>query len=214
MKAVRVSAASGAISNPRASIWQGALQESLELMPTPLGLVENISPYLALSDDHGQVERLQIAALHNGETIALKLTWPVKTPSRTLSDLDQFSDGAAVIFPLAQGASAITMGASGKPTNAWHWKANETEPYDVVAEGFSTSQRRAAATSGLSASAFYADGVWRLVFSRPLSVGPGMINFVPGTATGIALAIWAGENRERSGRKSFSGEFTPLQIAT
>ena len=38
-------------------------------------------------------------------------------------DLDSFVDGVAVMFPTVSGASAVTMGATGKPVNAWYWKA-------------------------------------------------------------------------------------------
>lgn len=213
MKAPRVIAASVAMLDPAAAVWAGVPEETVALAPTPLAMVNEASPFLALSNDHGRIDRMQVAALHNGDVIAVRLSWAAPAPSDTIRDLDQFTDGVAALFPLAAGASAVTMGAAGKPTNAWHWKAGEPQPYDLVAEGFGTSQRRNAELTGLTVTAKHANGRWEVVFRRPLSGGREAVRFVPGQTTGIAFAVWDGGNRERSGRKSFSGEFMPLEVA-
>jgi ethylbenzene hydroxylase subunit gamma/complex iron-sulfur molybdoenzyme family reductase subunit gamma len=213
MKVVSVKAANSAVLDADAAVWGKALLESVPLVPTPLALVKEVSPFLALSDDHGRVDRLQVAAIHNGEVIALRLSWAVAAPGDKIRDLNEFTDGVAALFPLAKDASAITMGSAGKPTNAWYWKAGKQEPYDVVAEGFGTSERRSAGTSGLAVTSKFANGRWNVVFRRPLSGDRSSVRFVPGETSGIAFAVWSGDNRERSGRKSFSGEFMPFDIA-
>lgn len=214
MKVVKVSAANSTLSDPGAAVWNGIPGEAVALAPAPVALTRDVSAFLALSADHGRVRAVQVAALHNGEAIALRLSWAVAEPSDAIRDLDQFVDGAAALFPLARDANAMTMGAAGKPTNAWYWKAGKRDPYDVIAEGFGTSDRRAPEATGLSVSAGYAGGRWQVIFRRPLSGAGNSITFVPGKSTAIAFAVWEGRNRDRSGRKSVSGEFMPLHVGT
>ena len=40
----------------------------------------------------------------------------------------------------------------------------------------------------------------------------GRLRLEPGGSTKIAFAVWSGGNAERSGRKSFSGEFVDFEI--
>ena len=103
------------------------------------------------------------------------------------------------------------MGSKGAPVNAWLWKADEPEPFDVVAEGYATSQRRTAEASGLKASAAHARGHWVLVLQRPLVVDGVFVSLAGDEDVGIALAIWEGANKERAAQKSVSGDFVPLE---
>lgn len=213
MKAARVKVASAVLADPAARPWARAASETLRMVPTPLALVREVSPFLAGSSDHGQVTELSVALLHNGEALALRLSWAAPKPVNSLVDLDRFVDGVAAIFPLAEGASAVTMGSPGRPANAWYWKAGADAAWDVIAEGYGTSRRSAGAALGLSARAVHDDGHWQVVLQRPLDAGAGHVRFTPGGSGGIAFAVWSGDNRERSGRKSFSGEFLPLELA-
>lgn len=213
MKVFKVSAAAAALADPFSPLWASAVTERVSMMPTPLAMVDEVSPFLAISNDHGSVEEIDVAMLHDGRTLALRLSWAKPMAAAKIDDLDRFVDAVAVIFPLAKSASAMTMGAPGQPTNAWYWKAGAARPFDVIAEGFGSSQRHDGVMSGLNAQAAYADGRWHVVFQRLLDAGRGKARFVPGKKTGIAFAIWDGHNRERSGRKSFSGEFAALEIA-
>lgn len=89
----------------------------------------------------------------------------------------------------------------------------EKEPYDVFAEGYATSKRRSAESSGLKASGFYQEGNWVVVVQRPMKAsGPGFVPIEPGVDTSIAFAVWEGSNRERSAQKAVSGEFVRLSI--
>lgn len=212
MRAQRISGAITALADPASPQWQGIERETVALVATPLALVRETSPFLALSDDHGRVQRLEARAAHDGTAIALHLSWDAAEPSTAVRDLDQFVDGIAAMFPLAAGAPAISMGAPGKPVNAWHWKAGAPAPYDVLATGYGTTRRERTAAHALHAQVLHADGKWQVVFWRALDAGADRVRFRPGASTGIAFAVWSGANRERSGRKSFSGEFAPLEI--
>lgn len=210
MKAKRIDASNDALLDAASPVWAGAGGESVSMAPTPLMLVKEVSPFLALSQDHGAVTSLRAAALHNGGMLAIRLQWTAPKHDRIV-DLDSFVDGAAVMFPVVRGAPAATMGARGKPTNAWYWKANTPAPYEVVAEGFASVQRLAG-RSDLKAAAHYRDGQWNLVLGRSLGKADGLVKLEAGGSTKIAFAVWSGGNSERSGRKSFSGEFVDFEI--
>jgi DMSO reductase family type II enzyme heme b subunit len=118
------------------------------------------------------------------------------------------------MFPLLENANPITMGDAQQPVNVWLWKADRDEPFDVIARGYSTSQRRPASSSRLAARAAYRDGGWNLVFQRPLDrPGSGeFARFAPGRPSKIAFAVWEGSNAERAGQKAISGAFLDLEL--
>lgn len=212
MKAKRVTASDPALLDPHASIWTTAEGTGFSMIPTPLAMVEEWSPFLALSEGHGAVGRLQADAIHNGKSMAIRLRWK-STQHDGLTDLDSFVDAVAVLFPVGKGAVAMTMGSDGNPVNAWYWKAGAKDPYEVVAEGFRSVRRLKDPASDLTVAAQYANGEWNVVFRRAFAAGQGLAQLSPGASSKIAFAAWNGGNSERSGRKSFSGEFVDFQIA-
>lgn len=213
MKAYRVTASSTELLDPQGSIWKTAAVETASMVPAPLGMVAEISPYLAAQPaDYGRIDQVQLGALHNNEVLSIRLSWK-NARNDTLKDLNSFVDAVAVLFPLSGDAPAVTMGRKGAPVNAWYWKANHAEtPYEVMAEGWGSSERRPGKASGLVARAVHADGKWTVVLQRALSAGQDHVEFTAGMPSRIALAVWNGTDRERSGRKSFSGEFTVFDI--
>lgn len=212
MKAKRIAANDDVLLDVGASIWGGAEVTDFSMWPTPLSMVAETSPFLARSEDHGVIKNLRAAAVHNGNMIALRLNWAAEKHDK-LGDLDSFVDGVAVLFPTVRGAPAATMGAKGKPTNAWYWKANAIDPFEVVAEGFASVQRLKDKTaSDLKVAARHQDGEWNVILRRSLVARDGLVKFKPGGGAKIAFAVWSGGNAERSGRKSFSGEFVDFEI--
>lgn len=214
MKAYRIAASNAELLDPRGAKWGNVPAETITLAPTPIAaLAGKVSPFLAVdSTDHGKIDSVRVSIAHNGEALAVRLSWTCGRHD-AIKDLNEFVDGTAVLFPMSAAANAVTMGAKGAPVNAWYWKANHPqEPYDVIAEGFGSSERRSAKISGLMSKADYADGAWTVVLCRPLSAGRGHARFIPGKPSRIAMAVWDGGNLERSGRKSFSGEFVTLDI--
>lgn len=214
MKAYRVKASNSELLDPNGSVWRTGRPEEFPLVPTPLKgnpAIVAVSPFIAESTDHGTVRSLKAAALHNGEAIAFRLTWAASGRDKII-DLDQFVDGAGVMFPVAKDANAVTMGSPGKPVNIWYWKGDMNgDAFDVVAEGYGTSERRPGSKTKLQSSAVFKDGMWSLVLIRPLSAKDGT-QFSAGATSGIAFAAWDGANNERAGRKSFSGAFNTLEI--
>lgn len=215
MKIVRVQADAVTLLDPGAGVWGGIEPQDFPLVPTPLKgnpAIEKISPFIAQSTDHGVVRGLRVAGAHNGKVVALRLSWAADRHDK-IADLDQFVDGVAVMFPLAANASAVTMGAKGAPVNAWYWKADrEEQPFDVVAEGYGTSVRRSGKEAQLRSRGAHEDGHWHVVLARPLDIGNAYARFVPGESAKLAFGVWDGGNRERAGRKSFSGDFVLVPV--
>jgi DMSO reductase family type II enzyme heme b subunit len=204
------------LADGRARAWSGVEEVQVKLVPSPIALTASVSPYMSKSIGHGKVDLLSVRMTHNGSVLSIRLSWPDPDKDDELGDLDQFADAVAVIFPIRPGATAMTMGSPDKPVNAWFWKADESDPFDVYAEGYSTSERRQASVSGLTGNGFYDNGRWTVVFQRAMR--PGEVSgeqFVlldQDLDNSIAFAVWEGSNKERSGQKSVSGEFTGLSV--
>ncbi len=215
MKISRATVSSEALLNPDADAWNKAPAREFPMVPAPLygnPMIEHVSPFIAKSTDHGTVKKLAAAGLHNGEVLAIRLSWSSEKHDKIV-DLDEFVDGVAVMFPLSANASAITMGAKDQPVNAWYWKGNlEDVGFDVVAEGYGTSARQGGEASHVRTGTSHKDGSWRVVLSRPLDVGQDRARFLPGKPIKVAFAVWDGGNRERAGRKSFSGDFVAAEL--
>ena len=203
------------LMDPQSSKWKQVEAQELSLIPAPLGMVKDLSPFMALSEDHGKVRNIRVQILHNGKALSVRLSWANETKNDAIVDLDEFSDGVAVMFPLTAGANAITMGDENNPVNAWLWKADVEEPYDVLAHGYSTSKRRPGKQLGLRVSSVYDDGRWTVVFQRQLRsnlISTKLVNFAPNKTIGFAVAVWDGGNQERAGQKSMLPMWEPLQI--
>lgn len=210
----KISTPGETLLNPAASGWAKHKPLTIGLLPTPIEIVEEKSPYLAkTTGDHGHIKAIDVAAVHDEQSVWLRLSWVDPTKNDRLTDLDKFSDAVAVLFSLSADALAVTMGAPGAPVNAWYRQLHRNAAYDVIAEGFGSSVRRPGKETGLLSQGAYADGRWSLVFQRPLVLnGQQAINFAAGRKVDIAFAVWDGGNAERSGKKAFSGDFINMRL--
>ena len=215
MKLSFIKAANEQLLNPFAKEWSGVEAHPVELYQTPIAMVQHLSPFMALSETHGKIRSLTFKMAHNEKTANIYVSWKDETRDDKIEDLDQFIDSVAVMFPLTESANSMTMGDAENPVNAWFWRADKAEPYDVLAHGFGTSQRRAGSLSSLSVASQYKQGRWYVVFQRRLRtnlLSSGHVGFKPGSISGIAFAVWDGANKERSAQKSFSGQWLPFEI--
>jgi len=213
MRISRVDTPSAALLDADASAWTRLRPHRIALMPAPVAMAAGVSPQLSLSVDHGKVPSLSTRMAHDGETLSIRLSWQDGQRDDAIGDLDRFVDAAAVMFPLAGNPNPLTMGDEAAPVNAWFWKADRAEPFDVVARGYSTSQRRPAAASGLVARGIHRAREWALVFQRPLRpAGADFAAFQADGSARIAFAVWEGSNADRSGQKAVSAEFLGLKL--
>ena len=76
----------------------------------------------------GAVQGVQVRALHDGRSLALRLTWKNDRADSTVG-INKFRDSCAVMFPAdPDDLPAITMGEAGKPVIVWQWKPDWENP--------------------------------------------------------------------------------------
>lgn len=198
---------------PTGDGWAPLPATTYDLAPTPTGAVDS-SKYVMDTVERaeiGAVDAVTAAGVHDGERVALGLSWDDHSRDDAVTDGTEFVDKVAVAFPLAEGASVMTMGSERAPVNAWYWRADRAGPYDVLAEGYGDVQRREPTASGLTAAATYRDGRWHVTFERALAADGRYYDFTADPHA-VAVAVWEGSNGERGPLKAFSGEFGALEL--
>ena len=199
---------------PDADVWLHGKTEQIGLTGVPT----SIQPTAFIANSWagktvGTVTSLLFCALHNGDSIALRLEWADPSEDRGIDDNDRFPDGAAVIFPFKDDAPLISMGSPEQPVNAWHWRADRGgEARNNTAKGIGSTRVTKGAL--IRTAARYHDGRWQLVFLRALRRNgvDSTIQLAPGQTTQIAFAVWEGSNGERGGLKSFTPQWLELSI--
>lgn len=198
---------------PSATGWKVAKREMLKLIGTPLALQPTAAIQVAWAKRRiGAVDRVEVAVLHDGARLAFRLEWPDATENLEVNDTSAFSDAAAVLLDVKPGATLISMGAPGLPVDAWYWRADDANAFEVVAEGIGSTRMLEAAP--VTARALWKGGSWQVVISRPLRVSSSesLAQLEPGRTTPFAVAVWEGSNGERAGIKAFSGEWRELVL--
>ena len=202
-----------ALLDPEGPPWRKLRSASLALTGTPLGLQPTGAIRVAWTGKRiGAVDRVAVAAVHQGEFLAFRLEWRDPTESRAILDTPSFPDAAAVLLPSTPGSSAVTMGAPGAAVNAWYWRADEEHGRHVVAEGIGSS--RTLDLELVRGRGTWKEGSWRVVIARSLRVAGAepVAQLAPGARTGFAVAVWEGSNGERAGIKAFSGDWRELRL--
>jgi hypothetical protein len=101
-------------TDPSADLWR-----STTAVTVPLS-AQNISKPISLETHTREV----IArALQNESHIAVMLEWDDKTQNDSVVRVQDFSDMAALQFPLIEGQPFFCMGQEGGDVNIWTWKA-------------------------------------------------------------------------------------------
>ncbi len=198
---------------PSAAGWQAARAETLRLVGTPLALQPTAAIQVAWAKRKiGVVDRVEVAALHDGARLAFRLDWPDATENREVTDTVTFADAAAVLLEVKPGAPLITMGAPGLPVNAWYWRADEAQGREVVAEGIGTS--RTVGTPLVTSRGLWKGGRWHVVIARALreTSHEPVAQLEAGRTTPFAVAVWEGSNGERAGIKAYSGPWRELAL--
>ncbi|MEM0204035.1 MAG: ethylbenzene dehydrogenase-related protein [Archaeoglobaceae archaeon] len=189
--------------------------QRIKMQPVPLKAVTT-SKYIRETLEErkfGKVDEVEAGICRDNELIAVVMRWRDRSKDDVIRDYNSFVDACAVMFPLREFASVMTMGSEDAPVNIWLWRA-DNKVYDVISRGLGTTRRRDAKMSGLRAFGEYSDGTWTVVFVRPLKSTnrEEFVDLSPKKRTGIAFAVWEGSNRERGPLKAYSGEFMSLEV--
>jgi len=142
------------------------------------------------------VKDIIVRALHDGSQVAFLLEYadPTEDPD----------DAAALEFMVGDKKAHFAHGqpmaqVDGGPVNIWFWKNKDDNAVDMTAKGFGTL--RPQAHQDVKAKGAYANGTWKVVFSRNLSTEHPEedTQIMPGEFINIAFAVW-------DGRKDAAGE--------
>lgn len=93
--------------------WAGVAEQRLVLAP--------------LHWDESSVQSAMIAAVHDGEEIAIRLRWDDPTRDDRMVGGSRFPDAAAIQFSAESRPPLFGMGSGAIPVNIWHWKAYHPE---------------------------------------------------------------------------------------
>jgi DMSO reductase family type II enzyme heme b subunit len=97
-------------TDPDADAWNEAESEWIALMP--------------LWWRHDRPEGVYVQALHDGERLAVRLSWLDATRDDDVLGQQGFSDGSAVEISDAADPPFFGMGDALRPVNIWHWHAS------------------------------------------------------------------------------------------
>src|SRR5574341_142291 len=153
------------------------------------------------------VKSVKVRGMHDGTSVAILLEYadPTEDPH----------DAAALEFMVGDKKAHFAHGQpmaqmEGGPVNIWYWKNKENKAVDMNAKGFGTL--KAQEHQDVKAKGVYANGTWKVVFSRNLAnehVNED-VQVKPGEFINIAFAVWdgkkdaSGELREKGSQKAVS----------
>lgn len=184
--------------DPTASAWNSVAASQFPMSP---------QVHWPTRIQEATVKDVKVRALHDGNQIAILLEYadPTEDPD----------DAAALEFMIGDKKAHFAHGQSmaqveGGPVNIWYWKNKEGKAADMNAKGFGTL--KAQEHQDVKAKGAYANGTWKVVFSRPLGTEhpDEDTQIKPGEFINIAFAVWdgrkdaAGDLVEKGSQKAIS----------
>ncbi len=164
------------------------------------------------------VDNISIKACYNDKNVAILVYWEDRTKNTT-TDKKKYPDGTQIQFPVqipkdpAQDAKPyFVLGDKEHPVDLWSWNAQEVKAAEANAWGSEKIEPKPAL--GVSAKAIYDDGMWKVVFTRPLGTASKDrdLQFQIGQFIPIAFSVWDGDNGEHEMQKSLSAWYYLLLI--
>ena len=186
-----------------------------------------------------RVDGVWVQAAHDGESVAVRVTWsdPNNSPDPVWADwksqvisLMQPKEGdpqdegptpdqLVVQFPMQMPEGMerpfFLKGDNRRPVYLWQWQSDRVGALEGEARGVGTEAFQSEGQN-LTVDASHADGQWQVMFTRPLVTdNEGDLDFVTGEAIPMALFAWDGDNGESGTRGAVSSwYFMFLEDAT
>lgn len=177
-----------------------------------------------------RVDGIWVQALHDGSSLALRVTWsdPTESPADSVwaafaSRIEEVMepeedagwapgapDRLVVQFPqtVPDGMERpfFLQGDGRRPAYLWTWESTGSGAREQVARGLGTAVDQDAASQSLETRAIHADGEWQMVVRRALATEDvdNDLQFETGRAVPIAFQAWDGDNAETGGRAAIS----------
>jgi len=217
MQCMKVSAAGDQLLDPMAAAWNGVPKEELTMAATPLA--NQPSGYIKASRDEkeiGKIRALNVQCAHNEQSIFFRLSWGDQSENVAITDTNQFPDACGILMPLTSNDTPIDeMGSKDNGVNAWYWRADfkDDEALNQIAHGLGSTVP--SKKSAIRARGVWDQGVWNVVFERPLATpefASDEVQLAAGGTIKVGFAVWEGGSGERAGVKSFSKEWRDLAL--
>jgi mono/diheme cytochrome c family protein len=176
-----------------------------------------------------RVDGLWVQALHDGQDVALLVSWtdPSESPApqwadyarRVLEVMGPDDEGAAtepgapdqlvVQFPqeLSEGLERpyFLQGDPRRPAYTWTWQSGGVGAIEGVARGMGSAIPQAPEAQHLRAAAQHEDGQWKVLIRRGLATDDEEDLALPvGRAVPMAFQAWDGDNGERGNQGAVS----------
>lgn len=194
---------------PDSPAWSASESLAVEMMQTPL--VMQPTEYIQVSwaeKPYGRISPLDIAALHDGTTLAVRIAWTAVGGGNP-----DFPDGVALAIPVRGEPPLMTMGTPDEPFHILHWRASRTGHEtlrSVVAQGIGSSapgpELKCAITAQREGNRF------AVVMTRAMGRLAGGAAVLPGHTIKIGFAVWDGGNEERAGIKAIATDWADLAL--
>ncbi|MEK7235599.1 MAG: ethylbenzene dehydrogenase-related protein [Nitrospirota bacterium] len=198
--AVRAPMVKGALpaDDPTAAAWSSATPATFPMSP---------QVHWQNRIQEATVRDLTVRALHDGTNVAILLEYtdPTEDPD----------DSAAIEFMVGDKKAHFAHGqpmaqVEGGPVNIWFWKNKDNKGVDMNAKGFGTLKIQT--HQDVKAKGAYANGTWKVVFTRPLATEhpDEDTQITTGGFINIAFAVWdgkkdaSGELKEKGSQKAVS----------
>jgi DMSO reductase family type II enzyme heme b subunit len=186
------------LDDPNAAAWNSAPQAQFPMSPQVhwQNRIQEVT-----------VKDLKVRALNDGQNVAVLLEYadPTEDPA----------DAAALEFMVGDKKAHFAHGqpmaqVEGGPVNIWFWRNKDGKGVDMSAKGFGTLKPQT--HQDVTAKGLYANGTWKVVFSRPMTTGhpDEDMQLKPGEFINIAFAVWdgrkdgAGDLVEKGSQKAVS----------
>ena len=175
-----------------------------------------------------RVDGVWVQAAHDGETVAVRVSWsdPNNSPDPLWADFksqvislmqpkegdpqdegptpDQFMVQFPMQMPEGMEMPFFLRGDNRRPVYLWQWQSDRDSALEGEARGVGTEAFQSEGQD-LTVDVSHADGQWQVMFTRPLvTEDEGDLDFVTGEAIPMALFAWDGDNGESGTRGSVS----------
>ena len=176
------------------------------------------------------VNGVWVQAVHDGQSLALRVTWhdPSQSPdsgvwrqwrgrmaramgsddSGTADTATSHPDRILVQFPARQMSGSerpyFLLGSTQQPVYLWRWESEPGAATEVLGSGADRLEPLPAQPDSVSATGVYDHGEWRVQFVRTLATADSTnrLQFTAGHAIPMALFAWDGSNGETGTRMS------------
>jgi DMSO reductase family type II enzyme heme b subunit len=168
------------------------------------------------------ITNTRVRSLYTDSEVAIMLEWTDKKPNKGDDGLPP--DAARLQFPVDVSSGPekpfFFLGDKNNAVNLWYWRASDNQALELNAKGQGENDLIHQETNNIEAEALYSDGLYRVIFRRPLETGDNNdIVFTTGKFIPFSVTVFDGQQNEQGNRATISAWYyvvlepaTPLKV--